>query len=409
MLSWRRYAAFALISQAFNSATNLVLVLLLARSLGRHEFGVQALSLVMLPLTLAAFRGFALEPAVVHGSGLNLRRFVAVDALRAAAACVLATLAVEVIAGGSLVLGALLACGSALAILEDAARWLLAREDRPDLAALADIGWAIAQGSIVAIALNSPVCAMAAWTVGGAVSVVIAWLGLSKLHRKSRLSVGGAEDSKASTRVARRWNWGLEHLAAMSAPQLVLLVAPLTGGVGVTGSISAAMSLTGVSTVITGAAHPAIASRLHRVESPRQLVHWAITIGAALGLIALVFSSPLLFIPDGAGVQLLGKTWSSARLVLPAILVHKVAASAALGPIFVTRRVKTYSLGLWLRLPLTVATVALAAVAAALAGAQGAAVVLAFFSVASLFLWGGVVRHLASRNGLAVASATLRN
>jgi hypothetical protein len=387
---WRRYLGFSLVSQAFNAGTNLLLVLGLARSLGSRAFGAQALALVVLPLVLAAFRGMTLEPAVVHGSGHDMHRAVLVDSLRAAALCALGTAAIAVVAGGSPLVGSLLAVGAGMAVLEEAARWLLMRHERPDLAAYADIAWAVAQISVLAFAPSAAVAVASAWALGGAVAAAIGWVALARIDRPVPIPSVDADQADQPAR-RRNWHWGLEHLVAVSAPQLVLLFAPLSGGVQVAGAISGAMSLCGFATVLTGAAHPAIAGRLRSIGTAREMRRWALVIGAALGGLVLLVLVPFLFIPSDIGVQLLGDTWSSAREVLPAIIVQKAAVALAFGAVVVTRRLPSYTAGVWWRALLTVSTVVGAVVCAGFAGALGAAIALAVGSLASVVIWGRLI------------------
>jgi O-antigen/teichoic acid export membrane protein len=410
MKSWRRFIFYSTTSQLFNAGTNALLVILLARSLSQRGFGVQALALTILPLVLAGFRGVSLEPAVVHGTGKNLPRLVFGDSVRAAILCALGTVLLPIIAGGSVAVGALLALGASLAVLEEAGRWLLARSDRPDLAAIADIAWAVVQVAVLATAgLGSAVVVSASWAAGAGVSVLLAWGAVFTVLR-SGSRAGQLDEERSEAPVLHRfrhrrnpgrrnWHWGLEYLAAVSGPQLVLLLAPLGGGVEVAGALSAATSLTGAATVVTGGAQQIAVSRLRLIGSVREMRRWAVIIGVGLGAIVLVCSVPLLFIPTGLGTRLLGQTWAPARAVLPALIVQKTAVAISLGPIFVTRRLPTYRVGLWFRLPVTVAIVAGAVVGAYLDGAQGAALAMAAGAVVSIGIWGGLLARLTRKEG----------
>jgi hypothetical protein len=411
MKSWRRFIFYSTTSQLFNAGTNALLVILLARSLSQRGFGVQALALTILPLVLAGFRGVCLEPAVVHGRGKNLPRLVLGDSVRAAILCAVCTVMLPIIAGGSVAVGALLALGASLAVLEEAGRWLLARNDRPDLAAIADIAWAVVQVAVLAAAgLGSALVVSASWAAGAAVSVLLAWGALfTVLRSESRPGQLDGEERPETPLLhrfrhrrnpgRRNWHWGLEYLAAVSGPQLVLLLAPLAGGVEVAGALSAATSLTGAATVVTGGAQQIAVSRLRLIGSVREMRRWAVIIAVGLGAVVLVCTVPLLFIPTDLGTRLLGQTWAPARAVLPALIVQKTAVAISLGPIFVTRRLPGYRVGLWFRLPVTIAIVAGAVLGASLDGAEGAALAMAVGAVASIGIWGGLLARLTRKEG----------
>jgi hypothetical protein len=407
-MGWRRYLTFSVISQLFNAGTNFLLVVLLARSLSARGFGVQALALTVLPLVLAGFRGVCLEPAVVHGRGDNIHRLVLSDTVLAALLTAVATALIPVLVRGSVEVGLLLAVGAGAAVLEEAARWLLARGERPELAALADVGWAVVQLSLLAFGAGSALVVAGSWAAGGLVSVALAWGAVLLLNRAGRLSISHPPDAAAPVerrgrhrrRSGRRnWHWGLEYLAAAATPQLVLLTAPLTGGVEVAGALSAAFSLCGVATVVVGGAQQALASRLRLISSALIMRRWAIRIALGLGGVVLVCLVPLLLIPTDLGTKLLGDTWTSARLVLPAVVVQRVATAVSLGPIYVTRRLPNYRVGFWARLPLTVVTVAGAMFGAAVDGPQGAAAALASGALLSVVIWSVLVGQMTRPEG----------
>lgn len=403
-MRWHGYVMYLVISQGFNAGTNFLLVILLARSLTAHAFGVAALTLTIYPLTLSLFRGASLEPAIVHGGGWRALGFVRNESVKAAAVCTLIAEAIWVLAGGSLVVGLFLAIGSGAAVLEEGARWLLSRDNFAQGCAAADLMWAVVQISLLTLGPKSGVVVSGSWAAGGCISVLVSW-GL--VRRRVRLRADPMDEPTRAELAPRRyhhrrnwirrnWNWGMEHLTSASTPQLILLLVPLTGGVRVSGAISAGLSLCGVATVLAGGSHQIAAGRLNQVRTMRDMRLWAVVIALALGVVVAVTTVPLLLIPDAVGVKLLGDTWELARAALPWIVLQKIASSMAFGPIVVTRRLPTYRLGVWMRIPVTTATVVGAVVAAALAGAVGAAEAFAVGAVASVVIWSVMFWHLTS-------------
>lgn len=369
-------------SQGLNAATNLLLVLLLARSLSVRDFGIIAMGLAFLPLVVAGLRGFVFEPAVVHGdlSGRSTRRVLTDSGMAGVAAgvCLLATV---IGLKGPILLAAMLFVGAVATAVEEGARWLLFGLDRPRAAATLDIVWAVVQVAGLVFAVASATMAAAAWTTGALASAGAGCLALRRLASRD----GGRP-------VERVWQWGLEYIIAAGGLQLAVLLAPITGGVEVAAGLRGAMSLLGATSILLGGAQQAVAGRLRLLDDGAPLQLWGIRIGTGLGFLVALGSLPLLAIGDGLGNQLLGPTWAATRVVLPALIAQRVATAITCGPAFVLRKRADHTAGLWWRLVLTTVTLVAVLIGAGLGSEVGAAWALAIGATLSVPIWFGMVR-----------------
>lgn len=372
-----RYVAWVGVSQALNAATNLLLTIQLARLLSVRGFATTAIGLAALQLVLAGLRGMSFEPAVVHG---DLSRSAArqtfadsgLSGLVVAACIVISVLAMK----GPVLVGFVLAVGAILTLVQDAARWLLFGLDEPRRAAGLDALWAAVQVGFVALSFRSPLAAAAGWAAGAGASAVA---GVFAVRRHAH-----GESGRPALRV---WQWGLEHLVAAGALQLAVILAPLTGGVEVAGGLRGAMSLLGVASILLGAAQQAVTGRLRWVNDDGGMWLVGVRTGAVLGVLVALACLPMLAISDGLGRSLLGATWAATRVVLPILIVQKVAVALSGGPTMALRRRAGHTVGVWWRTGLTALTLAAVLVGASLAGAAGAAWALAGGGLASIPIW----------------------
>lgn len=371
------YLTWTAISHALNAGTNVLLIFLLARSLSVRAFGITAMGLVFLPLVVAALRGAIYEPAVVHGDlSRGSARRVLIDsgiAGLAAGACLVATV---VVLKGPLPLAAILFVGVVATVIEEGGRWLLFGLGRSRSGAGLDILWTSVQLGGLVIATDSAVIAAAAWAAG---AVAAAGAGCLTLRQGPDLS----EPCNAK----RIWQWGLEYVVAAGGLQLAVLLAPITGGVQVASGLRGAMSLLGATTVLLGGAQQAVAGRLRWIEEGASLRRWGIRLGIGLGLLAAFGSIPLLAIGDTLGRHLLGDTWTAARLVLPPLIIQRIATAVTLGPTFVLRKRLGHTAGLWWRLILTALTLTAVFIGAAIGSEVGAAWALAIGAIVSVPVW----------------------
>lgn len=380
--SWRHYLSWAALSQTLNAGSNVLLTLLLARSLGVRDFGIIAIGLAFLPLVVAGLRGMAFEPAVVHGDlSRHTARRVLVDSAVAglvAGSCLLVTV---VSLRGPILIAGILLVGAVATVVQEGARWVLFGLDLPQRAAGLDVLWAVVQVGVLAIGTRSPTVAALAWTAGAIVSA-----------GAGSVAVVRSTEVRAPTPATRVWPWGLEYVVAAGTLQLAVLVAPITGGTAVAGGLRGAMSLLGAATVVLGGAQQAVAGRLRWIDDNVSLRRWGTRIGLALGAAAAVVSLPLLAIGDSLGRQLLGDTWPATRVVLPILIVQRVGTAVACGPAFALRKLVDHTSGVRWRLSLTASVLIGVMVGAGVGSEKGAASALAVGAIVSIPIWMRMLR-----------------
>jgi O-antigen/teichoic acid export membrane protein len=375
--SWIHYLGWAAVSQGANAGTNILLLLLLARSLPTRDFGTVAVGLAFVPLVVAGLRGLAFEPAVVHGDlSSETANQVVHDTVVAGAGAGLCLLVTVFVSRGPMVLAGVLALGALATVVEEGIRWILFGMDRPRAGAMLDVIWGVLQVGVVALSVRSPTVAAMAWTAGAVVSAGVGWIGVSRNTEKRH--------SRPTVRV---WQWGFEYVIAAGSLQLAVLVVPITGGVEVAGGLRGAMSILGAASVVLGGTQQAVAGRLHSIKNLESLRRWGLRIAFGLGVLVALVSAPMLAINDSIGHQLLGPTWPAARAVLPILILQKVATAAACGPAFVLRKLADHTAGVWWRAALTFVTLIAVLIGAGFGSEVGAAWVLALSAVASVPIW----------------------
>lgn len=369
------------VSHGLNAGTNVLVTLLLARSLPARDFGIIAMGLAFLPLVVAGLRGFVYEPAIVHDDlSPGSRRRVLADSAVAGLIVGAFLLATVVALRGPMLLAGVLVVGAMATVVQEGARWLLFGLDRPRAGASLDIAWAVIQVGGLLFSTTSPTVVALAWA-GGAVVSAMAGCVICLRHTR-------AEEHKTQ----RVWQWGLEYIVAAGGLQLAVLLAPITGGLHVAGGLRGAMSLLGATSVLLGGAHQAVASRLRQLDDTHALHRWGVRLGLGLGLLVAVASAPLLAMSDSLGEQLLGDTWSATSVVLPVLIVQRVATAIACGPAFVLRKRADHTSGLWWRLLLTTLTLIGVLIGAAVGSELGAAWALAIGATVSVPVWMHMLR-----------------
>lgn len=374
----RGTAGAALLANAANSASNLLVVVLLARATGTREFGSIALVLTLVPLAVAFFRGAVVEPLVALATRPDTtsgrREAVVAGCLTGIAVM---TAAFVLLRGDMQALAVPLGIGAGVTIVVERDRWSALGGKRPRRGALTDAAWLAVQLAGLAAAPNSAVVAAWAWAVGGTAAVVLGRL-LAMRWEEPPTRSGGQQ--------LRPW-WGVEYVVAVANLQLALLVLPLTAGVEATGALRAASSMLGFTTVLTSATFQLGMRRMRSLSNSAhvQQTMWRVSLVSSALMLALTV--PLLLLPPDVGRALLGATWEGARKVLPVLLLQKVVVTAALGPMIAVRVLDRSEGLVRARVFLALATVVGALAAGRPMGASGAAWAMTVASVAGTSLW----------------------
>jgi len=313
--------------QAVSSITNLVLGIVVARSLGAADFGAFSLAWVTYGVMLNLSRGLATDPLTVRYSGPRDDRWrsavqratstATVLGLIAGAVCLLVGLGI-----GGLVGSAFAALGLTLPglLLQDSWRMAFFAAGKGQHALANDVVWAISlvPAMLLAGTVGTTFSFVLAWgTAATAAAVfgciqtrlipstsgIISWI---KEHRDlgPRYLLENVSDSVS----AQLRMYGLGAIAGLAAVGAVrgaqLLLAPVI-------AMRMGISLMSV---------PEAARILKRW--PRRLQTFCLVLGGSQAAVGLLWGATLLFIlPPSVGELMLGSLWSSASaLIVPTTL-----------------------------------------------------------------------------------------
>ena len=334
-----RAASWNLVDQVLSALSNLVLSIVVARSVSSAGFGAFAIAFVTFGIGIAVTKSVVGQPLQIRFSAAAAHEQRA--AMAAALGCALAI----GLAGGLVVacVGLLLGgvVGAALValavvlpglLLQDSCRMAAFAVGRPRLAAAIDALWAIEQFALVAVLLFAGLGTVPglvlAWGVSAALSAVPGLIGLRARPRLAG-AVGWLRDHAELIRYLLP-----EYFLSLGAMQFGILLVGLIASADAVGSLRAAQVLLGPLGVLGAAvfqfAVPEIARRPDR--SDRDRWRFAIGIGGGLGLVTVCYLALLLALPEAVGTALFGDSWAGAAAVLLAMGCSSVASALANGP-----------------------------------------------------------------------------
>lgn len=407
-----RRAGWNVVDQGLSALTNVVLSLVVARSVDAEGFGAFSVAFLFFSLVIGVEQSVVGQPLAMRHSHETpeQRRATARLALGAAFAVgllgsVLAA-CLAVVVGGA-VAPALLALSSVMPFLvaQDAVRMAFFAWSRPRDAALNDAVWAVVQFAAIAVVVQAGGATSArmvlCWGGGAAVAALLGLAQLGALPAvRGALGWAGRHRDVAGFLL-------LEYVVGVGAFQGGLLLIGASLGLGDVGAIRAAQVLLGPVGILTTAAMTfGVPEVARRSALPPRTQRLAASASGAMVVAAALYLALLLLLPDVVGRGLLGDTWSGASSVLLPVGVASVVACAKLGPAIIT-----YGLGLarrtiWLVSTLGVLAVALMVLGSWWADAPGLAWGLATAQAAIVPWWFLLLRR-AVREGVRPAGAAV--
>ncbi|MGY2078781.1 hypothetical protein [Modestobacter sp. SYSU DS0657] len=320
-----------------SSGTNLVLSLLVARSLSADGFGAFAVAFTIYSFLIGAGRALISQPLVVRYTSASSDEFHQASRSATGAATLLG-LASGVVTGVSgLLLGgavgaSLVAIGVLLPglLLQDMWRAVFVADGRPSAAFVNDLVWGVVQFAAVGIFLVLDQRSAPAMLVGwGGAALVAAVLGGFQFrgHPQVRSSIAWLIRQRDLLGY-----YAASFLSVMGANQITMLLIAGLGDPADVGALRAAQVVLGP---LNLAGYSLSAFALPEMARRRLTGRRAIKVAAALSgvmvLADLVWGLTLVFLPDQWGVLLLGDSWSNAQDVLPATLLGVVAIGFGFG------------------------------------------------------------------------------
>jgi O-antigen/teichoic acid export membrane protein len=380
--------------QALSSLTNLLLALLVARSIGPRSFGAFSVAFTAYLIAMGLSRAISTDPLVVRFSAAEDEhwRLAASSATGTATAfgvitgvlCGLAGALIGGPAGTALIALAVTLPGL---LLQDAWRFTFFSKGRAYLAFLNDLIWAIAMFSVFAILIVTDNASTQ--------SLTLAWGGAATLA-----AAVGILQSRVGPRPLDLRNWFNEHrdlgipfsgefIATSGGLQFVGYGVAVIAGLSALGSLRGGDILLGpVRVVVTGLVVVAVPEGVRMLQrSAHDLLRSCVLLSSGLAVVSLLWGGVALVIPDRLGESLLGDTWSAAQVVLLPMALMVTFNSASVGAMTGLRVFAAARTSLRVRIANTLLTVAGGLFGAWVGGAEGAAWGLAAAAAIALPLW----------------------
>lgn len=333
-------ASWTAIDQVLSALSNILLAVLVARSVDAEGFGAFATAVLVFSLVVGLTRAAVGQPLQITFAAAPRPEFLAAVRSALGSAVIMGVLSGLAVIAAGIIMGAdggdaLIALGACLPLLlaQDICRMAFFSSGKPRDAAIIDALWSVivfgALAVVLAAGIHNTWLPIAIWGAGAGIAALVGFFLLKCVPRLS----GAAE-----------WAWKQRKLTGYLSAEFLLgqgigvvgivMVGVLGSQAGV-GAIRAGQVLIGPLTILGAAAFmfavPEVARRPDMTTRSRQL--FGVAVATAMGVIAIVYCALLLLIPDSLGGQLFGDTWAGAESVLLAMCVLALAAAIATGPV----------------------------------------------------------------------------
>ncbi|MQA33380.1 hypothetical protein [Modestobacter roseus] len=404
-----RERLFTLLDQGLSSVTNFALSLVAARELGVAELGAFAVAAATYLIALGLVRAACGETLLVRYGGAAAGQWPALTrastGLAAGAGCLIAV----VVAVAGLVVGgrvgpALLGLAATLPALlvQDAWRYCFLGRGRAGAAAALDGVWAVllvpAFATLLLADRVSAGSLLLAWGLAGAASLPVALA----VDRSVPDLLLGRRFLRDNSQLIRRYC--LESLTGFGAYQLLVYGLAAQFGLALAGALRLATTALSPVNVLFQGAYTIATLRSVRLRDRGSAEHlrWSVTVGAALAVVAVVWTAVLLLLPSSWVVGLLGPEWPEVRGVVALLGVWLVAIGLQSGAATGLHGLADSGRSLTAQLLSAPALLVLAWAGAVLAGVTGVAVGYAAAGAVSGVVWWTLYRR-SLRQGTRVA------
>jgi O-antigen/teichoic acid export membrane protein len=334
-----RRAGWNVVDQVLSALSNVLLAILVARTVDAEGFGAFSTAFLVFSLVVALSRAVigqplqisfaAADPADFHRAARYALGAAALGGLCAGALAIVAGILMHNEPGRALI--ALGVCLPGL-LVQDICRMAFFSLGRPSRAAAIDGIWAVLEFGLLAISLLAGVSdvrvPIAIW---GASATVAGIAGLHMLRVLPQLS--GAPSWVLKQRRLTGYLLA-EYVLGQGLAQVGILLVAVVGTSAGVGALRAAQVLLGPLGILGAAAFmfavPEIAGR--PTMTSRSRLRYTAALSTALGIGSGLYCVALLVIPDDLGRRLLGDTWTGASSVLLPMCILSVSAALATGP-----------------------------------------------------------------------------
>jgi O-antigen/teichoic acid export membrane protein len=336
----RRQALWTLLSQVLSSLASFALTIAVARAVDQVVGGAFTYAFLIFSLMLGLSRAITIEPLVIRFSAvLGAPRRLAIHQATGASIAT-GLLAGLLVAGAGLVVGGVL--GTALLLLlavlpghflQDAWRSAAFAAGRPAAAAANDaVRFVVQSAALVACTVtgtDSLTWYLLSWAGGAWAGAITGILQFGRPAGLRRSTAWLGQNVGLSMRL------GSDYAINMGTATLTTSLLAALLGLAATGGLRFALSILGPIQVLFGAMSsfmvPTLARRLS-ASGPRSLWRPALTVSAVCLVLSAFVVGVLLLLPDAAGEELLGRSWDTARDVMPGVGAAQCAIAVATGP-----------------------------------------------------------------------------
>ena len=325
--------------QAISSASNFVLGVVVARTLGPTGFGAFSLAYLTYAFVLNASRGIATDPLVVRfstGPQEAWRRAVAASSATATAAgvvagalCLLAGLALSgEVRAGFVTLGLVLP----LLMLQDSYRFAFFSAGHPARAFLNDLVWSVLMiTALILLDIEDHANVVTCLLVFGLTAGVAALFGMAQCHIRPRPTQvrSWIEDTRS---LGVRYL--VENVSIGGARQIRFFTLGAVASLAAVGQVRAAEILMGPFLVLLmGISQVAVPEAAQVVaRSPRRLLAFCLALGGAqAGAAAAWVVGVLVLLPASLGQFALDELWEPALEVFPIVGLGMVLGGLEIG------------------------------------------------------------------------------
>lgn len=347
--------------QIVSSLSNFMLVVFVARNSSPTEFGQFSLGYIILVFFLGFQRSLVGEVLLVRFSNGKMTRMIQSHALGLTflvgllGGCVLAVGSVAAPAQ-SAAIWIVLAISCVVVLLQDSARYVFIARNESGSALLLDTIWAVLSIAVMAWMLTwraAPHLVVAAWTVGAAVSLIIAMIML----RSGPRPVGGVRLFVGNKDISVRFAAEYSSLN-LSTTVVWFALAGLLGSSGIAALRGASLLFsplnTGFNAVRIAMIPELIRTRSTHLFRRRMLETGTILLAACLGWGVLV-----LLAPKSIGHVLLGSIWDEAATLRWPNFIQAIAMVGYTVVLAYYRATEMHRQSTWMRGVLAGATLAI--------------------------------------------------
>ena len=334
---WR--FGWALADQMLSSATNFLLALLIARTVGPHELGAFSLAYATFTFSLGAVRAIAGELLVVRHSAVSANEWG--DGVRRAAGTAL--MAGIAVGTGCLVAGvsvgepfrtvlSIVGISLPFLLVQDVWRFAFFARGRGSAAFINDLVWATLVFAAFAVLRYVGVASVAwftfGWAAAGSLATIFGVLQLRVLPSGPRTAVRWL---RRHSDIAPRFF--AEFAVGTGVSSFTLFAMGAIAGLGEVGRLRAGeIALGPLNVLFLGLGLVATAESVRLLhESPRRFVLGCRWLSLSMTAGVLAWGAIILLLPRSFGVIALRANWDAARSLLPPLLIAVAGSGTAFG------------------------------------------------------------------------------